>query len=132
MVSRVPWILLAAVAAAPAPAADLYRCVSTSGAVSFQDAPCADGSRLSRTIPVVVDPRAPAVEATAGSRSKVKAIRPARARSGHKADARDRQRVACEQARKQRAAALDRMGLKRTYDKLQSLDGEVQAVCKGL
>ena len=60
---RMRWIVLAVVVAPPAVGGELYRCVSAAGAVSFQDAPCAEGSQLSRTIPVLVDPVTPVLVA---------------------------------------------------------------------
>lgn len=131
-VLRILSILLAIGAAAPAVGAELYRCVSAAGAVSFQDAPCADGSQLSRTIPVLVDPVRPEAEKrTAAPRSKATASKPGAAKSKGP-DPRGKQRVACEKARKQRDAALDRAGLNRTFEKLRALDDEVYEACKGL
>ena len=129
---RMVGIVLAGFVSLPAPCADVYRCVSAAGAVSFQDAPCADGSQLSRTIPVLVEPAKPDAERRTGSRAKATASKPGGTQSKSKSDSRGTQRAACEKARKQRDAAMDGMGLKRTYEKLQALDGEVQEACKGL
>lgn len=121
-------------AAAPALGAEVYRCVSAAGAVSFQDAPCAAGSQLSRTIPVLVDPAKPDDENRRVSKRTATAGKPGagQAKSKARSDARGKQRAACEKARKQRDAALDRLGLHRTFEKLQALDANVQEACKGL
>ena len=130
---RIVACVLAGGVAGPGAAADLYRCVSDGGAVSYQDAPCGDGSRLSRTIPVLVDPAGAEPAARTTSKRKPPASKPGSAATGSKgSNARGKQRAACEQARKKRDAALERMGLNRTFDKLRALDDEVQAACKGL
>ena len=124
------WIVLAAFVSGPAVGAELYRCVSAAGRVSFQDAPCAEGSQ-SRTIPVLVDPVPPDTAHT-GAKAKPKSSKPGTGKSKAKSDSRVTQRAACDNARRQRDVALDRMGLARTYERLQALDAEVEAACTGL
>lgn len=134
---RILLIVLAGSVTAPAMGAELYRCVSAGGAVSFQDVPCAEGQQ-SRTIPVLVDPvlvdpvRAEPAKRTA-SRAKATASKPSASKSGSRgSDPRARQRAACEKARKQRDEALDRAGLNRTFETLRALDDRVHEACKGL
>lgn len=129
---RMVLIVWVGFAATPAMGAEVYRCVSAAGAVSFQDAPCAAGSQLSRTIPVLVEPAKPGDEKRPVSKRTASAAKPGAGQSKSKGDARGKQRTACEKARKQRDAALDRLGLNRTFEKLQSLDADVQEACKGL
>jgi len=125
-----------AVADSPVVAADLFRCVSADGGVSWQDAPCAEGSRLSRAVPILVEP-APEPK-KAAKRVGAKAVsapskRPAASRSTRgPPGTRAQRRIACDAARKQQAAAIERLGLKRTFDQLRTLDDQVQEACKGL
>lgn len=117
-------------------AADLFRCVAADGGVSWQDAPCAEGSRLSRAVPILVE-STPEPKKTA-KRARPQAVsapsqRPAASRSTRgSSGVRSQRRIECEAARKQHAAAIERLGLKRTFDQLRALDDQVQEACKGL
>lgn len=125
-------MMLATAVAVPVAGAELYRCVSAVGAVSFQDAPCAEG-QLSRTIPVLVDPVQPEAAKRTAAKAKATSSKPGAAKSGALgSDPRGKQRAACEKARKQRDAALARAGLHRTFEKLRALDDQVYETCKGL
>jgi len=125
-----------AVADSPVVAADLFRCVSADGGVSWQDAPCAEGSRLSRAVPILAEP-APEPKKTA-KRAGSKAVSSPSKRPGASQATRGppgtraQRRIACDAARKQQAAAIERLGLKRTFDQLRTLDDQVQEACKGL
>jgi len=125
-----------AIVGSPVTAGELFRCVSADGGVSWQDAPCAEGSRLSRAVPILAEP-APAPKKTAkraGAKSvSVPSKRPAASRSTRDPPGtRAQRRIACDAARKQHAAAIERLGLKRTFDQLRALEDQVQEVCKGL
>lgn len=116
--------------AMPAFGGELYRCVAVNGAVSYQDAPCASGSALSRTIQVEAED-APDEE----PRSKgAKTAKPGKINAAPRAksDARSRQRASCAKAREARDVALERMGLNRTFEQLSALDRRVGDACKGL
>ena len=125
-----------AIVGSPVTAGELFRCVSDDGGVSWQDAPCAAGSRLSRAVPILVEPT-PEPKKTA-KRTGAKSVsaplqRPAASRSTRASPGtRAQRRIACDAARKQHAAAIERLGLKRTFDQLRALEDQVQEVCKGL
>jgi hypothetical protein len=124
--------IVACLLAAPAAGAELYRCVAADGAVSYQDAPCAGGSTLSKTIPVsVADDKArerKPIKSRAGTGRSAKTGRPKESA----ADGRTRQRAACAKARKERDTKLERLGLNRTFEQLRAMDDQVEVVCKGL
>ncbi|UHQ18950.1 DUF4124 domain-containing protein [Lysobacter sp. KIS68-7] len=128
--------LAGVLAAGPAAAGELFRCVAADGGVSWQDAPCADGSRLSRAVPIRVDAAPdPVKPAKRGSiRKPVASSRTKSTTTGrrHGIDSRGQRRLECEAARKERQTALDRLGLKRTFAQLRSLDDQVSEACKGL
>jgi hypothetical protein len=119
-----------------ATAAELFRCETPAGAVSYQDVPCAAGSRLTKTIEV------PGVagEGERGATKQSKKAKPttrskgAKASSARpaKADGKTRQRQACAEAKVERDRVLEGLGLERTFEHLRALDDRVQAVCKGL
>jgi len=121
-------------ASTPVLAATLFRCVAQDGAVAYQDVPCDGDSVLTRTLPIMnaagageVGPRkSVSRKATTGVRSKqAAAVRPVR---GERA----KQRDACQAARKARDANLARLGLRRTFEHLQTLDVRVYEACRGL
>lgn len=108
----------------------LYRCVSGTGAVSWQATPCAKGMRIMKTIEYTPDAPAavpvPDIKRTTTTRST------SRASTRYRVSARTIRSKpdACARARQQREATLQRVGLKRTYDLLSKLDADVRAVCR--
>jgi len=128
------WMLASMLLAAPAVAAEIHRCVSGDGSVSYQDVACDGGSRLSRTIEVRAD--AGAVVAPKHSASTAKASKPSKSRHATsdkaKSTTRSAQRATCATARKTRDANLRRLGLNRTFDQLRALDDAVGEACRGL
>lgn len=131
---RFAWIVCWWACSSPVAAAELFRCVTAAGEVSYQDAPCGEGSRLTKTIDV------PAASSGA-SRSSAKARKPARARSppiaggaqgNRRRDGRSRQRESCLAARAERDRKLEALGLNRTFEHLRALDDKVRRVCKDL
>ncbi|WP_152599967.1 hypothetical protein [Noviluteimonas dokdonensis] len=126
---RLPWwVLLLS-------SSELFRCVSSDGAVSYQDTACAAGSRLTRTIAL------PESRVGEGSEEKPKAAKNAKPKSTKsggggakpaKADKRTRQRQACVAARAEEQRVLDGLGLERTFEQLRALGDKVQAACKGV
>ena len=115
----------------PAEATTLYRCVAADGMVSYQDAPCVGGSTESRRIPVRVE---------AGPETRTKAVKPVKrtkattrsSKPSSKSDSRAQARLTCSKAREERDVALERAGLRRTFEQLRSLDDRVYEACKGL
>ncbi|MEO6137371.1 MAG: hypothetical protein ABIP11_01740 [Luteimonas sp.] len=108
----------------------VYRCVGRHGAVSLQSQPCAAGQRTTRAMFAAPEAeRQPRQGDVASSAPSVAAYSyPAAAVD----DVRDRRRRECANARSNREATLANVGLARTYDLLQRLDGMVQEACKGL
>lgn len=115
-----------------AQAGSLYRCVARDGAVSYQSQACAAQQRLDR----MVDYQTEAAAARAAPEPAVSRRQPRRyartsagrvARAGGTASASQR----CRTGRAQREAALQRLGLKRTYAQLSALDAAVREACPG-
>lgn len=114
-------------------AESLYRCVARDGAVSYQSRACDARQRLDRVVaytPEAVAPRdgAPAVVSRREPRHR------AANGSGRQALRAARQPTAsqrCRASKAQREAALQRLGLKRTYAQLSALDVPVRAACAG-
>jgi hypothetical protein len=108
----------------------LYKCVSGSGAVSWQSASCAQGMRTMRSL--AYTPEAP-IAMPASSSAPVKAVGRSRPRSGyHRVSARAQRlkQDACVRARERRESTLERVGLKRNYNLLSKLDAYVWRVCR--
>lgn len=122
-------LLLAAMPAARAET--LYRCIGKQAAVSYQAQPCAAGQQLDRVIDYQPDP-SPTIRQPAAPSS-----RPASRTTSRKysRSTRIRQRPTagdrCRQAKQQREASLQRLGLSRSYDQLSQLDDAVRAICRG-
>lgn len=116
-----------------AQAESLYRCVARDGAVSYQSQPCSAQQRLDRVVayqPETV--AAPVGTSPAVSRRQLR--RSANSSSGGRmvrvvSTPTASQR--CRAGKIRREAALQRLGLKRTYAQLSALDAEVRAVCAG-
>lgn len=126
---RLPVIALLLLLAGPAPAETLYRCVARDGAVSYQSQPCMASARLDRVVEYRPEPVANAERSPARPPSARRASRPGprTATAGHtpRTTAADR----CRAAQAKRDAALERLGLKRTYAQLSRLDASVRAAC---
>ena len=116
-----------------AQAESLYRCVGRDGAVSYQSQPCAVRQRLDR----VVEYRAEPVVARSGVVLEVSRRQPRRYANGSSDNRMVRVGSAstasqrCRAGKAKREAALQRLGLKRSYDQLSALDVQVRAVCGG-
>ncbi|WP_256647044.1 DUF4124 domain-containing protein [Thermomonas paludicola] len=117
--------------ALPGHAEQLYRCVGQQGSVSYQSRPCAAGQRLDRVLefqPEAAQPapsraiprRAPAYGQAHGTR--LRGTHPRRMLA-----ASDR----CRIEKNRREAALQRLGLTRTFAQLSHLDEPVRAACRG-
>jgi hypothetical protein len=108
----------------------LNKCVASSGAVSWQSAPCGQGSRLMRRVaytpeePVAVPAPVPV---RVGSTSRPRAASGRRFLPGR---SRRPKPDACARARAHREATLERVGLKRNFDLLSKLDAEVRRACR--
>ena len=107
----------------------VYRCVDAGGAVSLQSQPCGPGQRTTRAVPAPpdIEPRRapltrPAPVASNGG-----------GWSGPSASQwqRQQQQARCAQARAEREATLERVGLRRDFDLLRRLDDMVREACKG-
>lgn len=126
---RLPMIALLLLLAGPAPPDILYRCIARDGAVSYQSPPCSASARLDRVVEYRPEPVANVARSPARPVSTRRAWRdgPRTATAGHtpRTTAADR----CRAARARRDAALERLGLKRTYVQLSRLDAGVRAAC---
>lgn len=119
-------------AAGAGSAAELYRCVTLEGAVAYQDAPCGAGTATSRKIELAPTPRGHVPEKPSNARVASGRTAVHRRPASAVPDARSRQRTSCAKARADREAALERAGLRRTFEQLRALDDRVYAACKGL
>lgn len=134
---RLVFLLMLAPFVAFADAPAVHVCVDARGHVAYQNAPCPDGQRTRDVRPYRLQP----VDAALASRTKdieqemdrrnrgVSGPRAVRASSGRAAKTAP---DPCKAAKAKRKSTLDRVGLKRTYDLLSRLDGEVWEHCKGL
>lgn len=129
-----PLLLIALLFASlpPAQADSLYRCIARDGAVSYQSQACAAQQRLDRVVEYRPDAIVARVEpASAISRRQSRryagsgSTRSVRAVNSPTASER------CRAGKARREAALQRLGLKRTYAQLSELDAEVRAACAG-
>jgi len=122
-------IALLLLLAGPAPAETLYRCIARDGAVSYQALPCSASARLDRVVEYRLEPVANVARSPARPALTRRGSRPGprTATAGHisRTTAADR----CRAARARRDAALERLGLKRTYVQLSRLDASVRAAC---
>ena len=126
---RLPMLGLLLLLATPALAETLYRCVARDGAISYQSQPCMASARLDRVVEYRPEPVANVERSPAGPPSTRRASRPGprAATAGHAPRATPADR--CRAARTKRDAALERLGLKRTYAQLSRLDASVRAAC---
>lgn len=108
----------------------LYRCIDRQAAVSYQAKPCAPGQRLDRIIAYQPDPPTPTSGALF-SRKRTESTRGSSVRTTRRTPRHLTASDRCRKAKQQREAALERLGLKRTYDQLSRLDAKVRAICKG-
>lgn len=126
--------LLLAIAVSSTHAENLYRCIAANGAVSYQSQACSGIQRLDRIVEYRADPAQPHDTSprmqTGSSREKVRKTAQ-RTRSyavrstGVTANSR------CRASKAAREAALQRLGLSRTYEQLGRLDAPVRAACRG-
>lgn len=126
------WLLVVALAW-PAQAEQLFRCVGPGAAVSYQSMPCTGAAKLDRVVDYRPDPVvAPARTQLRPLPVRAHPVRPSPIRIIGQAQ---RYRVAataadhCRTARAKREAALERLGLKRTYAQLSRWDASVRAAC---
>ena len=111
----------------------MYRCVGSTGAVSYQTGSCTHGMRVDKTIDYVAE--TPRGTASLPMRSHTPRVGGRLNRQAHEfpgtkgASRRGPDSCATETAK--RARALVRLGMKRTYDQLARLDEPVRAACNG-
>lgn len=122
--------------AAPAAAGTLHVCRDARGVRSYQDTPCAAGTHKEGTRAFeakALDPallaRTRAIETEMDRRNRGGVARIAAVRGGSR---RPPGPSPCQAAKTRREATLKRVGLKRDFDLLSRLDGEVWDACKGL
>lgn len=126
-----------------AQAQTLYHC-RAHGISSYQQSPCPASARMVSSIETTPEP----APTESQQRARVKQAEQDRAesaflshsagtdyrstteRSARSAVGRKPQRNACQEARTAKSAALKVLGLKRTYDRLQSLDQSVADACR--
>lgn len=124
-----PLIVILCLLPALAPAADLYRCASPGGQVSYQQSSeCPHGQRLNRVIAYQPVPDSTPLATIAASR------KPA-SNASHRVKARNGKDVLtdserCRVAKQKRTQAFEQLGLKRTYEDLGRLDAPVRAACR--
>lgn len=125
---------------------ELRKCVSPGGAVSFQQQPCAAGSRQASSRSYAAEP-APTAEQIRARAMREQAARAESAELSRRAGTAGHHGVAtaagtlhrvtiakddaaCQRARRDRDKTLERVGLKRTYDLLRALNDEVVRACR--
>ncbi|WP_084602403.1 DUF4124 domain-containing protein [Thermomonas hydrothermalis] len=131
-----PYLLLSLTV--PVQAGQLYRCLDRANGVTYQSQPCAHGQRTDRVIAYTPDP--PVVPTARADNPGAHTAHPRAARTGSSlrpirlrhaptrlTTAADR----CRAAHAKRQAALERLGLRRTFAQLSRLDAQVRAVCGG-
>jgi hypothetical protein len=125
----------------PASAQIVYKCVDWKGHGTYQSQPCPSQSRNEKAWIAVPDPvltdeqishRAATTRAQAARDAyNRKHHGPAPAPSAARIPAQyARDESACENAKANRKAVLDSVGLKRTYNLLQRLDDQVNRACR--
>lgn len=127
-------------------AGELRKCVSPGGAETFQQQPCPTGSRQVASRHYVSEP-APTAEQERARAARDRAARAESAELSRRAGTAGRYRAsggagalhrvtiakddkACQRARRHRDETLERVGLKRTYDLLRTLNDEVARACR--
>jgi len=120
---------------APAMAGTLYVCADARGQRSYQDAPCARDARAIGTRAFVARPpdaalaaRTRAIETEMDRRNRGGAVRATSVRASAR---KPEPPSPCQAAKARRDTTLKRVGLKRDFDLLSRLDGEVWDACKG-
>lgn len=110
----------------------VYRCVASSGAVSFQQQPCGPDQEVTRAIYAPPE-RAPArpMQLYRLPEADRRAARSSYV-AGSTESERDRRKRECAAAKAARDRTLKAVGIARTYDLLQRLDAQVYEACKGL
>lgn len=118
----------------------IYRCRGADGIIAVQSAPCGPEQRdlgARYYAPLQDDPaalqRRRQVEAEMQQRHRQQsAARYSFGRPATATDTRTQQRIQCDLARRNREETLERLGTRRTFDILRSLNESVQRACKGL
>ncbi len=115
-----------------ATAGQLHRCVSAAGTVSYQSNSCGTGQRLDRVIAYVPEADSRPLRVLQADHDGRRRYRSPNARGNDvRSTAAKRAPDACGQARRQRSASLEKLGLRRTFDDLSRLDAAVRTACKG-
>lgn len=126
------WGLVLALWSTYATAQGVHKCVTPTGLVSYQSEPCTGNTREAANWEAPPDPppsvRPPVSSSTPeGGRSREHRS----AGSGRAHVVRNAPRPsACEMAKADRDATLERVGLKRTFDLLSRLDEQVRKACR--
>lgn len=128
-----PMILLPALLlSAAGPTAELRKCVTASGAVSYQSLPCAEGSRQAWVQPVKAEaeprPLPRPAQAAPQSRERRKPA-PAVGKSRPRGGAAQARRQRCEKAREQADELRDRLWNKLDFQQRSELDAKVARAC---
>lgn len=127
---------------APAQAQVVHKCVGATGTISYQDAPCSEGSRERGSWEAAPEPPPSAEQLRAqeerrrSGREESEFLSRRAGTSGNVASRTTARRPlrasgpsSCDAAKAKRQRRLDAVGLKRTYELLQKLDEEVRAAC---
>jgi len=128
------FIAIFALPAAQAAAQEIHTCIDAGGIKSYQNAPCDPGQRTASVRSYEAKPDDPALAARSAA---IRQEMDRRNRPGGKAtivrtvSRRASGPTPCQAAKAKREATLKRVGLKRNFDLLSSLDSEVWEVCKG-
>ena len=127
-------IFVLAAFAAPAHAAEVYRCIAPDGTATYRDTTCPVGFVLSRTYGAK-DDAAIAEQAQRDAKyldmgRSWTAMQDAAAPP--RTQARDDRRTRCTAARDERDRILRVVGLERNFELLRDLDEDVYDACKGL
>ena len=121
----------------------VHKCIGPGGTVSYQDAPCAAGSREGGSWAADPEPApTPAQQQAREHRQqqdraesdflsrRAGTDRIGSGRAPASRVTRESAPSACETAKAKREKTLDSVGLKRTYDLLRKLDEQVRAACR--
>lgn len=121
--------LAACALAAPVRADSLYRCVAARGTVSYQNAPCAGNQRTDRVIDYQPEATPAAAPKSVAAHRRVVSVRRRWYRTTPIRRAVPTAADRCRKGKAKREAALQRLGLKRTFADLSRLDAAVRAAC---
>jgi hypothetical protein len=123
--------LLCLVLAKPAAANELYRCLGAHQAVSYQSQACATGQRLDRMVAYQRDAVSARAQlpllTTRAPRYVAHNPRYMAPRTSRHTTARNQ----CHASKAKREAALQRLGMSRTFAQLSQLDAPVREACHG-